>query len=329
MTTTRLSDVIVPEQWTAPFLLASPELTAFFQSGIVAHDDVIAALAMGEGSTFHLRHLNDLVNDAENISSDDNTQKSTPDKASGGQQIAVKLMRNKSWSSMDLVAALTNPDPVSVIRSRVAKYWAHRFQAATIAIANGILAANVAQNGGDMLYDGSAAPISGTAILNAKATLGDAAASLTSIAMHSTQYTELQKQNLIVYLRDGSADVHFPTYLGYRVVVDDGMPVDTSGADPIYTSALFGAGVFRMGLGQDKVPAEVWRDPASGNGGGEEVFFSRQQFVIHPAGFSYSAASPDAGGAGFNPSNTTLAAAGSWSRVFQRKQIPLAFLKSK
>jgi hypothetical protein len=322
MATTQISDVIVPEQWTPAFLLASPELTAFFQSGIVQHDDVVAALASGEGSTFHIRHINDLVNVEENITTDDNAKKSTPQKITEGQQNAVKLSRNQSWSSMDLVAALSSPDPVGVIRSRVASYWGHRFQACAISIANGILASNVANNGGDMLYDGSAAAISGEAILNAKATMGDAASALTSIAMHSVQYTALQKQNLIVYLRDGNADVHFPTYLGYRVVVDDGMPVDTSGeAGPVYTSMLFSNGVFRLGMGQAKVPAEVWRDPASGNGGGEEVFFSRQQFILHPGGFNYGGAS--------NPANAALGVATPWTRVFQRKQVPLAFLKTK
>ncbi|GGA05637.1 major capsid protein [Dyella caseinilytica] len=322
MTTTRIADVIVPEQWTPAFLLASPELIALFQSGIVSHDDVIAAFANGEGSTFHIRHINDLLNVEENSSSDDPTELSTPQNVTEGEQLAVKLSRNQSWSSMDLVAALSSPDPVSVIRSRVASYWAHRFQKATIAIGGGILASNIANNGADMLFDGSAAPISGEAILNAKATMGDAAGALTSIAMHSVQYTALQKQNLIVYLRDGNADVHFPTYLGYRVVQDDGMPVDTSGAAPVYTSMLFGNGVFRLGMGQPKVPVEVHRYPDRGNGGGEEVFHSRQQFILHPAGFSYVAKTA-------NPKNATFTSGATWERIFQRKQLPLAFLKTK
>jgi hypothetical protein len=235
----------------------------------------------------------------------------------------VKLNRNKSWSSMDLVAALSAPDPVAAIRSRIASYWGHRFQAATISIANGVLASNIANNGADMLYDGSAADIGGDAILNAKATMGDAAGVLNAIAMHSVKYTSLQKQNLIIYLRDGTADVHFPTYLGYRVVIDDGMPVDTTTTPgtPIYTSMLFNSGVFRLGMGQAKTPMEAWRDPASGNGGGEEVLFSRQQFILHPFGFNYGGAS--------NPANTVLGASASWNRVFARKQVPLAFLKTK
>lgn len=321
MATTRLSDVIVPEQWTTNFLLESPELVALFNSGIVTNDAVLSGLASGEGSLFHIRHLNDLVNNDENISSDDPAVNSTPDKTTGGEQLAIKLARNKSWSSMDLVAAFHTPDPVATIRSRVAAYWARRFQAATISILNGVMADNVANDDGDMVFDGTAGEISGTSILDAKATMGDAANALDAIVMHSIKYTALQKANLIEYLRDGDANVRFPSYLGYRVVVDDGVPVDTSGTDPVYTSILFGSGALRLGPGSPKTPVEVERKPSAGNGEGEEIFYSRQHFILHPAGFSYT-------GTAGNPTNTQLAAAASWSRVYDRKQIPLAFLQT-
>lgn len=321
MATTRLSDVIVPEQWTPNFLLESPELVALFNSGLVTQDPVLSGLASGEGSKFHIRHLNDLVNNDENISSDDPAVNSTPDKTTGGQQLAIKLARNKSWSSMDLVAAFHTPDPVATIRSRVAAYWARRFQAATIAVLNGVMADNVANDSGDMVFSAPTAEISGTAILDAKATMGDAANAIDSIIMHSIKYTALQKANLITYLRDGDANVQFPTYLGYRVIVDDGVPVDTSGDDPVYTSILFGSGALRLGLGAPKTPAEVERKPSAGNGEGEEIFYSRQHFILHPAGFSHV-------GAAANPTNAQLAAAASWDRVFERKQIPLAFLRT-
>lgn len=321
MATTQLSDVIVPEQWTPNFLLESPELVALFNSGIVTNDPVLGGLANGEGSTFHIRHMNDLVNNDENISSDNPATTSTPDKTSGGQQVAIKLARNKSWSSMDLVAAFHTPDPVASIRSRIASYWARRFQAGTIAVLNGVLADNVANDSGDMVFSAPTAEISGEAILNAKATMGDAAQALDAIVMHSIKYTALQKANLITYLRDGDANVQFPTYLGYRVIVDDGVPVDTSGDDPVYTSILFGAGALRLGMGSAKTPAEVERKPAAGNGEGEEILYSRQHFILHPAGFAYT-------GSAANPTNAQLAAAASWNRVFDRKQVPLAFLQT-
>lgn len=329
MATTKLSDLIVPELWTPNFLLEDPALIAFFNSGIVAQDNVLASLASGEGSTFHIRHMNDLGNDTENSSSDDDAQKSTPKKVTGGEQIAVKLMRNQSWSSMDLAAALHSPDPVATIRSRIASYWARRFQAAAIAVLNGVLADNTANDSGDMLYDHSASgasdkTIAGDAIINATATMGDRLNDLDSIAMHSVQYANLQKRQLIQYLRDGEANINFPTYLGRRVIVDDGLPVTGAGTqeDPFkYLAVLSQSGTLRMGFGTPKNPMEVERVPDAGNGEGQEIIYSRQHFILHPAGFKYKADT-------FNPSNTVLATGATWDRVFARKQVPVAFLRT-
>ena len=329
MASTRLQDVIVPELWTPGFMLESKELTAFLNSGIVSRDAELDRLASGEGHTFHLRHMNDLKNEAENASSDDPGARATPKKTGGGQQIAVKLMRNQLWSSMDLVAALQTPDPVAAIRSRIAAYWARRYQAAAIAILRGVLADNEANDGGDMIYDHSASTasdktIGGDAIINATATMGDAMNSLTGIVMHSVQYATLQKRNLIQYLREGTADINFPTYLGRRVVVDDGLPVTGAGtnSDPYkYLAVLFSDGALRMGFGAPKNPVAVERDEKAGNGEGEETLASRTHFILHPAGFKYASSQ-------FNPDNTELAKATSWDRVFDRKQAQIAFIRT-
>lgn len=325
MTTTRLSDVVVPELWTPNFILESPELVRFFNSGIVERDPVIDTLASGEGQIFNVRHMNDLANDEENISSDNPSATSTPKKVTGAAQVAIKLMRNQSWSSMDLVAALQNPDPVNVIRDRIAAYWARRWQAATVAIINGVIADNEANDSGDMVFDATgltSTGINGEYILEAKQTAGDAAGDLSVIAMHSQLYTNLQKQNLIVYLRDGDANVQFPTYLGYRVVVDDGLPTEITSNGVEYVSALYAPGALRLGMGSPKVPTEIERKPDSGNGEGEEILYNRQHFVLHPRGFSYQT------GEGTNPANSVLESAAAWDRVFERKQVGMAFLRT-
>lgn len=330
MATTRLSDVIIPQLWTPNFLLEDPALVAFFNSGIVTMDSEITRLASGEGATFHLRHLNDLANDVENQSSDDPAQKSTPKKITGGEQIAVKIMRNQSWSSMNLVAALQNPDPVAAIRSRIAAYWARRFQACAIAELNGVLADNVAANSGDMLYDHAASTavdktIAGDAIINATVTMGDRLNELNAIAMHSMQYATLQKRQLIVYLREGDANIQFPTYLGRRVIVDDGLPVTGTGTGPDpfkYLAILFQSGAVRMGFGTPKKPMEVSETPDAGNGEGEETIFSRQHFIMHPTGFKCTPV------ANSNPDNAELAKATTWERVFARKQVKIAYLRT-
>ena len=318
MSTTRLADLIIPELWTPNFMLEDPILVSFFNSGMVVNDPVLSALAQGEGETFNVRHLNDLANVEENSSSDDPDDKSTPQKVTSGGLIARKVMRNQSWSSMDLAAALHDPDPVKLIRSRIAAYWVKRYQAYMTSVLVGIKADNVANDDGDMVHDAQNV-ISGDAILEAKATMGDSADELATIAMHSIPYLTLQKQNLITTLRDSDANVEYEKYLNYRVIVNDNLPVTNVGGTNVFTSVLFANGVFSWGTGSPKVPTELKRDADAGGGEGQETIFNRQHWIGQPKGFSCTTTA-------FNPNNTELAKAESWTRSYDRKQAPIVFL---
>ncbi|HEL8745379.1 TPA: coat protein, partial [Listeria monocytogenes] len=72
--------------------------------------------------------------------------------------------------------------------------------------------------------------ISGNLVLDAKQLLGDSSDRLSLMVMHSAVYTALQKQNLIAFIPNARGEVNIPTYLGYRVVVDDGVPSTGTGA---------------------------------------------------------------------------------------------------
>ena len=71
--------------------------------------------------------------------------------------------------------------------------------------------------------------IGAEAVLDAKQLLGDNADQLQAIMIHSAVFTKLQKDNVIqnVDSKVGKSDspVMVPTYLGYQVVVDDGIPI--------------------------------------------------------------------------------------------------------
>ena len=142
------------------------------------------------------------------------------------------------------------------------------------------------------------------------------------IMVHSIVYARMQKNNLIDFIPDARGETQIPTYLGRVVIVDDGCP--QSGG--VFESWLFGAGAIRLGMGSPKVPTEVERAPASGNGGGSEILYSRQELSMHPAGHAYIGTSAKGGPSNAATSNN-LAHAGSWSRVYpERKQIKIARL---
>jgi hypothetical protein len=121
---------------------------------------------------------------------------------------------------------------------------------------------------------------------------------------------------------DSQGNLTIPTYMGLRVVVDDGMTVTagtTSGFK--YTSVIFGAGAFGYGVGSPDVPVEVEREAAQGEGGGIETLWIRNTWVLHPFGFQ-NTGTP----ASVSFTLAELAGAARWDRVIERKNIPMAFL---
>lgn len=333
MAEVRISDVIVPEIFTPSVVNKTMELSRLFQSGIIVPDAQISALAQGPAAYFNLPYFNDLGDTEANTGSDDPAVKSTPQKIGMSKDAAQKMFRNQSWSSMNLTAALLNKDPMGVIADLVAGYWARQGLRTLIAQLKGVIAANVAQDGGDMLVSvalpGAGTPadankIGPNVVLAAKQTMGDAAESLVAIAMHSVIYTNLQKQNLIAFIPNSVGQVSIPTYLGYSVIVDDTCPVEVVDGNPVYTTYLFGRGAVGYGEGSPKVATEVKNDPDAGNGEGQETLYNRKHFIQHLRGVKFTQAVM----AGEGPTNAELEVAANWDRVYTRKQIRFAAIKT-
>ncbi len=335
---TKLADVIVPEVFSPCTQQMTQEKSRLIRSGAIVMDGALNAALAGGGLTFNEPSFKDLDNDAENVSSDDNTTSSTPNKIGTATEIQVRLSRNNSWSSMDLTGDLAGEDPMNAISNRVSDYWVRRVQAAFVATLTGVFADNDAAPGGsdthtagDMTHDVSGAVFAegitnftAEAFIDATATMGDSMGNLTMVMMHSLVYARAQKNNLIDFVSDsvnGNA-VSIPTFLGREVIVDDGV----TQAAGVFNTWLFGAGAIRMGMGSPKVPTEVDRAPAAGNGGGQEVLYNRVEWIIHPVGHAY-VGTPANGGPSNASTSNNLANAASWSRRFpERKQINIARL---
>ena len=338
MAATLVSDIIVPEVFTPYMMQLSEEKSRLIMSGAVTRDPVLDANLAGGGITFNAPSFLDLANDSENVSADSGST-STPGNITTAQEIAVRLSRNKSWGSADLASALAGADPMTAIASRVAEYWTRRYQAAFVATIKGIFADNAAAPSGgdthtqnDMTHDISGSSyvagvtsFSAEAFIDTAVTMGDSMEDLRMIMVHSIVYARMQKNNLIDFIPDSNGQINIPTFLGRIVIIDDGMPA-TAG---VFESWLFGPGAVRLGLGSPRVPTEVDRTPAAGNGGGLETLYSRTEFALHPAGNAYIG-TPANGGPSNAATSNNLAAAGSWRRVFpERKQIKIARLISR
>lgn len=333
MAATQLADIYDAEGFASIIDQKMVEKNAFYQSGVVMEDTTINALASAGGKIGALPHNGPLGSVDPNISSDDPATKSTP------QKIPVNLMQyrlaalNQSWSAMDLARDLAAKDPVDNITTRIADYWNTVRNKRIIASGLGVLADNVASNSSDMLYSiatdantaiTDAEKISGEAIVLAGGTSGDRQDEFKCLAIHGALYTRLKLLDLIEYLRDSDGKPTFATYQGKILVVDDALPAVMGSYRITYTSILFGLGAVAHGVGRVANPSELQRIPDAGNGAGQDVIYSRVSEIIHPYGFSFSSGSV----AGASPTLAELKLATNWARVWERKNVPFAFLQT-
>lgn len=333
MATVQLSDIIDVKVFQDLPSVNSPEKTAFFESGVVTRNSLLDGIATAAGKTAELPFWKDIdATVAPNLSTDNPATLATPDKIVQGEQIARKAFLNKGLSAADLASELAmGSRAMDRIRARVDAYWLRQWQRRLIASCNGILADNVANNSGDMVINVAAeATASQTAttkfnrdtFTDAVYTMGDAADALRAIAVHSAVMKQMVKNDDIVYVQDSQGRLTIPTYMGLRVIVDDGLPVvagTTSGFK--YTSVIFGEGAFGYGDGAPVVPVEVQREANQGNGAGVETLWTRKTWILHPFGYQ-NTGTP----ASVSFSLAELAADAAWSRVVERKNVPISFL---
>jgi len=333
VTKTIISDVIVPEVFNPYVIQRTAELSAFYQSGIIARNPELDRLASSGGKLINMPFWEDLTGDDEVLS---DTEALTVGKIKAKQDVAVLLARGKAWSVNDLAKALSGDDPMAAIGDLVAAYWARRFQAILIKTLDGIFGhddteMNTNQHDTEMdtnqhdisLETGNEAVIDAKTAVDAIYKLGDNADKLTGFAMHSATVAKLTKDDLIETIPPSEGKPAIRTFLGKPVVVDDSLPV--SGG--VYTTYIFGAGAFGWGEGGAPVPVETARDALAG----DDILVHRRHFILHPRGVAFQNANLSDGNSGTNatPSNDNLANYLNWKRVYESKNVRIVQFKHR
>lgn len=328
----QISDIYNPLTFGRRAQQAQTQLNRFLSSGVAVSDPAIAAQLGTGGMIGDVTNFAPMTFGEPNYSTDNPATNSTPDKISSELAKFRSAARNKSWSTMDLARELALQDPVAAITGRIGGYWATDDEQRLIASLLGVLADNKANDAGDMLIDVAtdaagavtdAERIGGERVIDALQTLGDHKNSITTIAMHSAIHTRLQKQNLIQFVRNSDNNIMFETYMGKRLIVDDSLPAVAGTNRITYTCVMFGPGAVATANGRVLTPSEMERKPSAGNGGGQDIIYSRVHNVWHPYGFSFLSASV----AGQSPTYAELKAAANWNRIHLRKNIPMVFIE--
>lgn len=338
MATVQLSDIFDAVVFQDLPAVYDPTKTAFYESGVVVQNGLLNTLANAPGKTADLPFWNDLdPDDDPNLSTDDPSSSATPKNVDQSEQIARKAFLNQGWSAADLAVELAvGANAMEHIRARVDLYWTRQWQRRLIRTCNGLLADNEANHDDDMVYDASGATNDDVTastkftrqnFTTAAFTMGDHYDALAAIAVHSVVYKTMVDNDDIDYIPDSQGNMTIPTFLGHRIIVDDNMPTTaaagTGSADAAakYTSIIFGQGALGFGNGSPLNPVGVERQEAQGDGAGVETLWTRKTWILHPFGYKVEA----------NPSGNSYALneldnAGTWTRVLDRKLIPLAFL---
>lgn len=356
---TRISDIIVPEIFTAYIQQLTEEKSRLIQSGALMRSEFMDGLLAGGGLTFNVPSFKDLDNDTDNVMGDQVADiyalsvsagspalpsaftDAIPAKTGTAQEIAVRLSRHKSWSAANLATRLAGADVMGSIMSRVSTYWARRLQAAFIATIGGVCRDNGTNDSGDYANDiASTTYVAGTtdfsaeAFIDAKLTMGDSMDNTSILMTHSIVYARLLKNDLIDFVKDSTGTMRIATFMGHEVIVDDNLPSGSAvvrddasaGNSGCYESWIFGGGAVLLGMGSPDPATEIERQASAGNGGGQDILHNRHEWAIHPVGHAYTGTAPN-GGPGNTTGSNDLGNAGAWNRVYaERKQIAFARL---
>lgn len=309
---TLIEHIVEPDVFAAYVIERTAELSALWSSGIVAP---VPELGIPDtpyrgGRILNMPFWQDLTGEDEVL--DDSTAL-TPAGITTAQDVCRALFRGRAWSANDLAGTVAGDDPMAAIGNLVAAWWARRMQACLLATLTGVFASSSMSGAIHDISDedGDKAVIGAETTLDALQLLGDASSRLTGFAMHSAAVTKLKKLDLVDVVPASEQGDEIVSYMGKRIVVDDGLPV----TEGVYTSYIFGAGAIGYDETLPRVPVETERNALAG----DEILVMRRHFVLHPRGVAWQ----EQVCAGVSPSNAELANGTNWELVYEQKNVRL------
>ena len=321
---TKVLDTVTPEIFNEYMENYATENNAFIQSGVAVSDERVSQNITAGGTLVTMPFWNDLDGDDEGLGDGDRAL--STGKITSGADIAAVMYRGRGWSVNELAAVFSGSDPLGSMLKKIGSYWVRREEQVLLSTLNGLFAdattGDSATAAGALVAShlvNNKTAIDASMVLDAKQLLGDASDRLQMIVMHSAVYTLLQKQNLIEFIQPSESTIKIPTYLGYRVVVDDSVKPNGK----TYTSYLLANSSFGRNAGNPAklTTFETARDAAKGN----DSVFTRRAFVMHPYGVKWTGASVTAGE--LTPLNKDLEIADNWQKVYDDKNIGIVGIK--
>lgn len=313
---------IVPDKFSGYTLQRTTEKSTLVRSGITVADPTISNLINGTpdgGAFIQMPYYRPLTGEAQVFGEDD---VETGD-IKTGKSFATLHIRQRAWVSTDLARVMGGDDPMAAIADLIAEWWVMQEQKMMLSLLKGVMGSALSEHVMDVsTQTGADAIISVDNTLDAKQKMGDAFDKLGVVFMHSATYTKLQKQQKIETEYSSDLKIKIDYYLGYQVIVDDGMPV-LSG---VYDTYFIGKGCISRndGIPAGVVTTETDRDKI----GAKNYLINRRALVLHPLGLSWKTDATLLSGEAY-PNNADLEVAGNWSLTADHKNVPIVLLRHK
>lgn len=327
MAYTSIADMqLIPNKFADYVLHRTTEKSMLVRSGITVSDPVVARLINGapRGSRFiEMPYVDPLAGEETTF----NEQELAVSGITTGKGYATLMIRQKAWGDNDLAHVAGGLDPMAAVGNLIADWWTVREQAAMLSVLKGILdptAGALKAHILDVTGDATDPYISVDTALDTKNLMGDAYDKLGVCFMHSATYTYLQKKQQIDTVYDSDLKINIQYYLGYQVIVDDGMPVEGDAGSRAYTTYFLGKGCIARqdGTPEGLVTVERGRHELKA----QNFLINRRAMVLHPLGLSWNVG---ASLTDLYPNNTELANPANWTVVEDLKNIPICALKHK
>lgn len=293
--------LVVPEIFAQHVVKQTSEKSNLIKSGIVS--ELTGNFSGEHGTLVKLPYFNDLNGDSQTMKKG---QESKAEYIKDGVDVAVVNARIKSFKAADVDKMATGVDPLGALASGVGEYWAREMQKIVLASLKGAFGAKGSFN---TVGSGATTAIDSGMIVDAGYALGDNSDKIVGYAMHSATVANLTKQGLIQPLTLPTGAITGFSLLGKQVIVDDGLPFDTGAGEAV--SYAFGEGAFGFKDIPVSAPIELDRRASFS----ETILHTRKAMILHPRGIKWT------GNAEEDPSNTNLAKAGNWERVYDAKDV--------
>ena len=314
-----------------------------WNSTIIRSSDVLETLADGKtwATDYHFWSFTGNTADPANVGVPNKGEDCPPCNSVGQKSMtARKLIRTTCWGQewLDGECNQAPEEEAEVIRGLIQDWSLDIAEMDLLHVLRGVYLNNVADDTSDLIYDASDAATNSepnfmtkAAVLEAGKFLGCKRADLSALLVHEDVMISLEKRDLILMQEvncDDGECIERAYFMGKEIYSYDSdlLTVNGDGTGG-YLSVIFRPGAFGYGPGSMGERALGIEEEECADGGmGSIQYIPRDKYAIHPIGWD-NIFDPAANANRTNMSPADLANPTSWCRVYDRKNVGMAFIQ--